>query len=351
MDGPISKGQSTPKSRDTAPRGPIRSIALARLLKFLAVVVFLTTFVGVPILFPDSSLKAFGFLAILLGVFVAFALERAARRARILKDAHAVMGADPRPPVLYLRSFADEGKKSSRYENMLKDFFSGIGPVVGLGNPNEILQSEGADRLYVGDDWQQTVTGLMRKARLVILQAGLTEGLLWEVAALVKHVNPQRLVIVLRIGDDPWNKGKLLWTKKNLRREYQKFRAFVGPHFPKSLPTHIDRGLSLRLGGVFEPHIFARHIGFGPDWEAQVLSIKNAGVWTRLRILFGNNNPKLVLAESLRPVLARIGTSTPPVPLSVLEFMHILLFFLAYSLLVVTLVAILVALVHVVLVS
>src|SRR5205085_4609358 len=92
------------------------------------------------------------------------------QRSLRARDAREVMGQDSRPPILYLRSFGDD--KDPTCEDDLKSIVKAVGPFIAIGRPGERLQTPGADRMYVGDEWQEVVTGLMREARLIIVRIG-----------------------------------------------------------------------------------------------------------------------------------------------------------------------------------
>lgn len=52
--------------------------------------------------------------------------------------------------------------------------------------------------MYPSDDtWQETVLGLMRESGLVVIAAGLGDGLIWELLQAVQTVSPDRLVLVV----------------------------------------------------------------------------------------------------------------------------------------------------------
>jgi TM2 domain-containing membrane protein YozV len=140
--------------------------------------------------------------------------------------ADVLLANDPRPPVLYLRSFVDDGRilpaargrfaswmETARtflppfsyafvsFEQELARGLQRVGPVVAIGRPGERLPELGASRLYVGDDeWQDRVSALMSQAALVVLQAGDTPSLWWEVEQAMARVPRRRLVIVCSPG-------------------------------------------------------------------------------------------------------------------------------------------------------
>lgn len=67
-------------------------------------------------------------------------------------------------------------------EEQLAEVMDQVGPFLAVGKPGESLPEVGAARIYVGDDeWQHRVSELMSQARLVVLRAGETANLWWEV--------------------------------------------------------------------------------------------------------------------------------------------------------------------------
>jgi hypothetical protein len=131
-----------------------------------------------------------------------------ARRA-VAPDASAVLAADPRPPVLYLRPFQQEeesfaevawrwrdswtiakGRITSRRKGWLtltleqylgREVSARLGPFLALGNPIDFVPPEGAARWYVPDDeWTKHFEALVRRARCIIAMAAVSENVLWE---------------------------------------------------------------------------------------------------------------------------------------------------------------------------
>lgn len=131
------------------------------------------------------------------------------------------MADDPRPPVLYLRSFQDDGRMlitdqggaaaqkllgaltPTSAEEELASTLERVGPVAAIGKPGEPLPELGAARLYVGHDvWQAEVSALMRQAALVVVRVGASPGVLWEINQALEHLPRERLVLVL-LGSAP----------------------------------------------------------------------------------------------------------------------------------------------------
>ncbi|MEO8806471.1 MAG: TM2 domain-containing protein [Burkholderiaceae bacterium] len=164
----------------------------------------------------DLALSAFGVVLLL----VAMGLFRRSRRHEAASAAQA-MADDPRPPVLYLRSFQDDGSvllddsgfpgvqaltratSPASSEEELAHILRRIGPVVAIGKPGEKLPELGAARLYVShEEWQAVVGRLMRQAGLVVVRVGPSPGVLWEIGQALTQIPRERLALVM-LGDEP----------------------------------------------------------------------------------------------------------------------------------------------------
>ena len=136
--------------------------------------------------------------------------------ARTAKEA---LASDPRPPVVYLRSFGVDNQflvassergarlrshlnyaSSVSPEQEMAFIMERIGPVVAIGKPGERLPELGAARLYVGDDeWREVVGNFINDAALVVIRAGETANLWWETKEALTRRSPER-VIILALG-------------------------------------------------------------------------------------------------------------------------------------------------------
>jgi hypothetical protein len=75
-----------------------------------------------------------------------------------------------------------------------------VGPVVAIGKPGERLPELGAARRYVSDDrWRGVVQGFMREAALVVIRAGDTGSLWWEIEQALS-ICPRHRVIIVVLG-------------------------------------------------------------------------------------------------------------------------------------------------------
>ncbi|MDP1736005.1 MAG: hypothetical protein Q8L23_01040 [Caulobacter sp.] len=230
----------------------------------------------------------------------------AGRRETFGPDARTLMQDDPRPPVLYLRSFAQDlrgarvldrlwtlknprgaylfahpddlgtesrrehvkhliGSPRSSYDEqrVFADYFSRFGPYIAAGRPGELFENMdiGAAKLYVANaDWRSTIVELLNISGIVILEAANSEGLLWEIEQLVEIVSPFRVLLVT----------------PRTATEYREFRQFAGGLFPKGLPETPPQ---------------SRLLMFDDDWTAIELS-----------------NPVLILSEAVKPFRDRLLT-------------------------------------------
>ncbi|TQF02357.1 transferase [Kitasatospora acidiphila] len=134
-------------------------------------------------------------------------------RPRSARGAAQALLADGRQPVLFLRSFADDGTGAQvddmaavnihSREEQLAAVLGAVGPVIAVGDPEEPLPLLGAARFYLPrDDWQPTVLRLMELSQLIVLRLGFGEGLWWEVER-ARATQPARKLILLVPGGVP----------------------------------------------------------------------------------------------------------------------------------------------------
>jgi len=156
----------------------------------------------------------------LISARVAFQLLRSGWKYDVV-SAEQLLASDPRPPVVYLRSFRADREISLRPdgfwnkvvailidyavtfspEQELAEILHQVGPVIAIGKPGELLPELGAARLYVGDaDWKAKVIDMMDRSRLVIIRTGSTTNLKWEVDQAMTRV-PRRQILFVSFGD------------------------------------------------------------------------------------------------------------------------------------------------------
>lgn len=139
--------------------------------------------------------------------FLAFAAVRIGK-GLASRDARRVIARSRKPPILYLRSFPDEGAGRERVEwswavplvtrsdeEHLVAALKPLGPLVAIGKPGDAIPEIGAARMYVAEgDWQEEVEALLERSQLVVLRVGDGPGFWWEVERAVEQVPPDRLL-------------------------------------------------------------------------------------------------------------------------------------------------------------
>jgi hypothetical protein len=129
-------------------------------------------------------------------------------------SADELMANDRRRPILLLRSFSDEsmsiaeapsfaltwGQVSSlaRMEESIADQLRPFGPLIAIGKPGESLPRLGASRNYYSDaQWQAAALELMQEALLIVVIAGVSPGLRWELEAIARAGHRSKLLVLM----------------------------------------------------------------------------------------------------------------------------------------------------------
>jgi hypothetical protein len=156
-----------------------------------------------------ESIDELAQLLILIGILLlARALWRVGRRLN-LRHRNEIILRD-KPPVLLLRSFTDDVagippnmliprliRRRKRLEETIGEQLTRAGPFVAIGRPGERLPHLGANRLYVDDsEWQAVVESYIAQSEFIIVIAGKTHWVQWELANVLKQGRIAGLLIV-----------------------------------------------------------------------------------------------------------------------------------------------------------
>ena len=148
-------------------------------------------------------------LLLLIGVLLlARALWRVGRRLNLRRRNEIILR--DKPPVLLLRSFTDDVDgipsnmliqrlfwRRKRLEEIIGEQLTRAGPFVAIGKPGERLPQLGANRLYLGDsEWQTVVQSYISRSDLIIVIAGRTHWVRWELANVLRQDRIAGLLIV-----------------------------------------------------------------------------------------------------------------------------------------------------------
>ncbi len=152
---------------------------------------------------------------ILIAAVIGRIIERAEFRL-IRFSLQEMQRQDQRPPVLFLRAFADDqvelpkpklphlafaleiARRRTNLDELLLHECTPYGPVVALGNPTDKYPPYGAARGYFQNkNWHQAVEDLARISSFVVMCVDRTDGILWEAEhiAAANHI-PKTLFLI-----------------------------------------------------------------------------------------------------------------------------------------------------------
>jgi hypothetical protein len=154
---------------------------------------------------PEAVQSLIGILALIMLPLGGFLFWRG-RQHETLEIADRAL-YDSQPDVLYLRPFETDpsflsyllkvlfvhqsirSAISGTEEEQLREALEPFGDLIAIGKPGETLPTPGAARLYASDDkWKDVVAKQMKRARLVVIRAGSSVGLL---GARIKGSEPE----------------------------------------------------------------------------------------------------------------------------------------------------------------
>lgn len=216
-------------------------------------------------------------LVLIGSCLAAWRLWRRSRQHEAI-SADEALARDARPPIVYLRSFRDDGGivmeggtpfqwmmwvgRAGSDEETIARILARLGPVIAVGKPGEPLPELGAARLYVAhDQWQERVLELIQQAQLVVIRIGSSQGVLWEIEQALAHIPRQRLVLAM-LGD-----------AANARTTIEHLARLIGKSIEDALPearlrtwqTLLQGQSRRRLGGL---------IWFTPNGTAKIAPVQ-----------------------------------------------------------------------------
>lgn len=319
------------KHKDKKRAQPFRHPKLGLACKILGVIAFIAGYLAwhrgslsIRFLGAQASAELYAFLLVfycLIGTLLIYLGYRLS-----LQPAESVMANDTRAPIVYLRSFHDDGNNSFnpigatawmlglepsplfkwlgplaninplRLYRLLREYstdsaeeqvateLSKRGPFVAIGKPGETFSQGGAARFYVANEsWQETVQRLVAQAQIVVLQPADTAGVWWEVDHVMRTVPPERLLISLV------NYRTAMGAKQGA---YDNLRVRMGQEFGVLLPPSV---------------MHAAFLWFSPDWTAHELPS-----WYRSPFAWPVAPMAIRLDKTLAPYLAaRDGKPAP----------------------------------------
>jgi hypothetical protein len=217
--------------------------------------------------------------------------DRLARRLRRI-DFATTTSTDS---TLMLRSFADDQLSlvsglidigpaapqmvlgRTRFEELIAQALFDAGPLIAIGRPGESLPELGAARTYwADDDWQLAVEATAHRAENVVMIAGLSQGLKWEIDKLRSWGMLRKLLVLL-----PPDKSK---------RTAQRILRVIDDLGVESFPQEAALAPMI-IGFAFtKDETPVVYVADGPTWEAYVAAVMlHRAFWAK-----GNEPPPTV---------------------------------------------------------
>ncbi len=124
------------------------------------------------------------------------------------------------------------GRDRFTTEETLWSAFKKLGRFVAIGSPGEKLATPGADRLYVEDHvWKESVESLLRDAQVVVVRLAASSGLEWELSQVFRIVPIERILLLSSDvhGNNEFNGRVFTWLNRSF-----------GVPFPAELPAEFE---------------------------------------------------------------------------------------------------------------
>jgi hypothetical protein len=240
-----------------------------------------------PIRLVPVPLLAVGAVLLTVGVGLLWALLYRLARGRAGLDAQQTRDKDKRPPVLYLRNFADDSltirtspltrptileklgvQQFERFEELIHRYLSVYGPVTKIGDQRATREPPGVAREVIRHaEWQAKVRDLIAESGLIVVGAtpsASTAGLGWELDAIVEAGALDRTIFLLAP-----------WPADSIGRRWWHFRTMAFFRVPERIDVFADRTLAVRwtdTGGWTAVHAAKR-----TDWAYALAMSKLAG--------------------------------------------------------------------------
>jgi hypothetical protein len=185
-------------------------------------------------------------------------------------SADSFLNSDQRTPILYLRAFADDTPVQAAagvgpaalerlfdysLETRLAQYFMDFGPFIAVGSPSDTMPQLGAPRMKLADDkWHVVVERIIGESQLIVMLAGLTDWLAWEMKKVVEHGRADKLLLIFPKPSAP-AKGtnradRIKFPGKNTRERYaHALSAFAGSKWERAIASIADpeRLLAIRF--------------------------------------------------------------------------------------------------------
>lgn len=170
---------------------------------------------------------------------------------------------DPRRPVLLIRSFAADKEANNLGEIIQRtpeeDLAAALrvaGPVITAGLPGEEgLPLLGATRVYFEQNWDKNIIEFFKIANVIVIDAGNTKALEWEMQCVRNLVHPRRVLISFLNRQDTIDyKTEILEPKRSFALFYKSFSNTFQKSFGIALPEFDPNTFLIQFDDNWKPH-------------------------------------------------------------------------------------------------
>jgi hypothetical protein len=230
-----------------------QAINRPRAVIFLTLGVAIFALIGAPPIIPD--------LPHLLWLIACFLVIKSRQYFQV--SAKSLLAADRRRPILFLRSFVDDpdiGDSISplhasedvivkfvdfSVETRLAGYFMAFGPFIAVGSPREKVAIPGAARVQLADDhWQQWVTEHMGISGIIVMNAGVSHWVNWELSRLVEGGMTGKAILLFQSTVAPKELRGRGWLDRRRRR---------AELLKEDLPNRLARVKTAFAGTLWQP--------------------------------------------------------------------------------------------------
>lgn len=217
-------------------------------------------------------------------------------------------------PILYLRAFDSDRHVAFSSVSLTNTDEQVLARIFGtefwaVARPDEELLTLGARRFHLSQDgWQDEIIAMMSKARMIIIRAGITKGLLWELTlALITDFREKMALFVPQVNISPrFHTGVEAALHSLLGRELPP--GARGVHF-----ISFDRD-----GGIFFDHRYKPLYRMRDEDRLHVAYVSLFRIipdWNYLQFLrlSCHMNPAILYRAELRQHFLRRGFDIPPI--------------------------------------
>jgi hypothetical protein len=202
-----------------------------------------------------SARSDVGDFPFVLGVFGSVYLARKGSSIA-QRTAREVLADDPRPPLLFLRSFSQDGTDRNTFgvpeqsgprssppfwflyrllgwrraalEPELAKALRNNGPFIAIGRPGESVPEEGASRLYTDDSsWKLAVATAVKESQLILWQGATTSSTLWELSCIARLASPGHVLLIV---PNPSVKAQA----------FEELRYHMNQRLPRPIPSIVE---------------------------------------------------------------------------------------------------------------